>query len=102
MQRSRTAIINAAFKDALSKIVYRLAGEPDANTPEHDWVDGVSHDWFSKPKARREVLNLLEKYHLDESAIGAVAIRSRFSELEKFDRVLVALGLRLDKVLRAI
>jgi hypothetical protein len=102
LRRCKDAAINTAFKEVLSGIVYRLAGEPDPDTPQRDWVDAVSRDWFSKPKARKEVLELLDEFRLDESAIEAEAIRSRFSELEMFDRMLTLQESRLNKALRSI
>jgi hypothetical protein len=102
LRRCKVGIINTAFKEALSEIVYRLAGEPETGTPESEWVDRVCLDWFSKRAARKEVLELLEKFRLDESAIEAEAIRSRFSELEMFDRMLTLQESRLDKALRSI
>jgi hypothetical protein len=102
LRRCKDATINIAVKEALSGIVYRLAGEPDPATPQRDWVDAVSRDWFSKPKARKEVLELLDEFRLDESAIEAEAIRSRFSELEMFDKMLILLESRLNKALRSI
>ena len=102
LRRCKDATINTAFKEALSGIVYRLAGKPDPDTPQRDWVDAVSRDWFSKPKARKEVLQLLDEFRLDESAIEAEAIRSRFSELEMFDKMLTLQESRLNKALRSI
>ena len=102
LRRCKGATINIALKEALSGIVYRLAGEPDPDTPQRDWVDAVSRDWFSKPKARKEVLELLDEFRLDESAIEAEAIRSRFSELEMFDKMLTLQESRLNKALRSI
>ena len=51
-------------------------------TPKREWVDAVTNDWFSKPEARKEVLQLLKQFQLDESAIEAEAIRISFSEVE--------------------
>lgn len=69
VRRCKVAILNTAYKDAVREIVNHLAGSPDWGTTEREWVDAVSLDWFSKPKARKEVLKLLEEFHLDESAI---------------------------------
>jgi hypothetical protein len=102
LRRCKNVIINIAFKDALSEIVYRLAGEPELETPKREWVDNVCRDWFSKPEARKEVLELLDEFRLDESAIEAEAIQSRFSELEMFDKMLTLQESRLDKALRSI
>ena len=83
-------------------IVDRLLDHPAMGTAERKWVDAVSRDWFSKPTARKEVLELLDKFHLDELAIEAEAIRNEFSELEMLDRMLTILELRLNKALRSI
>ena len=102
LRRCKIAIVNTAFKNALSEIVYRLADEPEIDTPERDWVDVVVLDWFSKPKARKEVLQLLKRFRLDEFAIEAEAIRSVFSELEVLDKMLTLLESRRNKALRSI
>ena len=73
VQRCKVAIVNTAFKDALSEIVYRLAGEPEMGTPELEWVDRVCLDWFSKPEVRKEVLQLLAEFRLvDIEVLAAV------------------------------
>ena len=102
LRRCRAALVNMAFKDALSEIVYRLAGEPEMGTPKREWVDAVTKDWFSKPEARKEVLQLLRQFHLDESAVEAEAIRMCFSEIEMLDRMITLLESRRNKALRSI
>jgi hypothetical protein len=102
LRRCKNVIVNTAFKDALSEIVYRLAGEPELGTPKREWVDNVCRDWFSKPEARKEVLELLEEFHLDESAIEAEAIRGEFQDLETLDRMLTLQESRLNRALRSI
>jgi hypothetical protein len=102
LRRCKVAIVNIAFKAALSKTVYRLAGEPKMDTPEREWYEAIVIEWFSKPKARKEVLKLLAEFRLDESAIEAEAIRSVFSELEVLDRMLILQEARRNKALRSI
>ena len=102
LRRCKVAIVNIAFKNALSDIVYRLAGEPEVGTPEREWYEAIVLDWFSKPEARKEVLELLAEFRLDEFAIEAEAIRSVFSELEVLDRMLTLLESRRNKALRSI
>ena len=102
LRRCKVAIVNIAFKNALSHIVYRLAGEPKMDTPEREWYEAIVVDWFSKPEARKEVLQLLAEFHLDEFAIEAEAIRSVFSELEVLDKMLTLLESRRNKALRSI
>jgi hypothetical protein len=91
LRRCETAVVNIAFKHAVSHTVYRLAGEPRVGSPEREWYEGIV---VSKPKARKEVLKLLAEFRLDESAIEAEAIRSVFSELEVLDRMLSLLESR--------
>jgi hypothetical protein len=102
LRRCKVAIVNTAFKNALSKIVYCLAGEPETWSPERNRVDALVLDWFSKPKARKEVLQLLAEFRLDEFAIEAEAIRSVSSDLEVLDRMLTLLESRRNKALRSI
>jgi hypothetical protein len=102
LRRCKAVIVNTAFKNALSEIVHRLAGEPEMWTPERDRVDALVLDWFSKPKARKEVLQLLAQFRLDEFAIEAEAIRSVFSDLEVLDKMLTLLESRRNKALRSI
>jgi hypothetical protein len=102
LRHCKVAILNTAFKDALSNLVCDLAGRPAWGTPERSWTDTISLEWYSKPKARSEVLTLLKKFRLDESAIEAQAIQSRLSELETLDKMLTLLESRRDKALRSI
>ncbi len=71
-------------------------------TPEREWYEAIIVDWFSKPEARKEVLELLAEFRLDESAIEAEAIRSVFSELEVLDKMLTLQESRRNKALRSI
>jgi hypothetical protein len=102
LRRCKAVIVNIAFKDAVSWTVYRLAGEPDMGTPEREWVDAVVIDWFSKPKARKEVLQLLEQFDLDEFAIEAEAMRRVFEDLQLLDNMLTSLESRLNRAFRSI
>src|SRR5258707_14136025 len=69
LRRCKVVMVNTAFKNALSKIVYCLAGEPETWSSERNRVDALVRDWFSKPKARKDVLQLLAEFGLDELAI---------------------------------
>jgi hypothetical protein len=65
-------------------------------------VRGYRPRLFSKPEARKEVLQLLADFRLDELAIEAEAIRSVFSELEVLDKMLTLQESRRNKALRSI
>jgi hypothetical protein len=71
-------------------------------SPDREWFEAIILDWFSKPEARKEVLELLAEFRLDEFAIEAEAIRSVFSELEVLDKMLTLLESRRNKALRSI
>jgi hypothetical protein len=102
LRRCKVATINTGFRSAVWAVADDLLDHPGIGTAERKWLDDVSRDWFSKPTARQEVLELLGKFHLDESAIEAEAIRSTFSEIETLDQMLTLQELRLDKGLRSI
>jgi hypothetical protein len=101
-RRCKAAIINTAFKAALEKLVNRLAGYTDSDTPEREEREALVENWFSEPEAKKEVSELLAEYHLDESVIEAEAIRSRSEELEVLDRMLTSLESRRNRALRCI
>jgi hypothetical protein len=93
-------MVNTAFKKALSNIVSGLA-EPKMFTLGEQWYEAIARDWFSKPKTRKEILQLLAEFRLDEFAIEAEAIRCVLPELEVLDRMLT-LESRRNKALRSI
>jgi len=102
LRRCKIAIVNGDFRDALGSVVRELAGQPHSGTAEREWVDNLCFDWFSKPKAKKEVLNLLDQFRLDESAIEAKAIERNLSKLEVLDRMLTSLEARRNKALHMI
>ena len=51
LRRCKAVIVNLAFKNALSKLVYRLAGQPAMGTSGREWYEAVVLDWFSKAEA---------------------------------------------------
>jgi hypothetical protein len=61
-----------------------------------------SLDWYSKPKARGDVLKLLKKFGIDEWAIEAKALQNKLSVLETLDKMLTILESRRNKTLRSI
>jgi ATP phosphoribosyltransferase regulatory subunit HisZ len=97
LRRCKAAIVNAAFKGALSDLLSRLIDHPD-----WDNLKALVSDWFSEPTAKKEVSQLLAEYHLDETAIEGEAIRSRSAELEVLDRMLTSLESRRNRALRCI
>jgi hypothetical protein len=62
----------------------------------------TAQKWFTDRKSRKEVLELLHHFYLDESAIEAEAIRLAAPDLEVLDKLLASLEARRDKALRHI
>ena len=101
LRRCKAAIVNAAFKGALADLLDRLTGICNWGAPKEK-RNALVRDWFSEPKAKKEVSEILAKYQLDEFAIEAEAIRSRSEDLEVIDRMLTSLESRRNKALRCI
>ncbi|HKH02313.1 MAG TPA: hypothetical protein VKB08_16540, partial [Bradyrhizobium sp.] len=53
--------------------------------------------WFTDPNAE-----ILGRFHLDETAIEAEAVKSLMPELEVLDRMLMTLEVRRNRALRGI
>ena len=60
----------------------------------------LAQGWFTDDKeARKQILETLSRFELDESAIEAEAIRRSSSDLELLDRMLSSLESRRNKAL---
>src|SRR5262249_48734074 len=103
LRRSKTATINAAFRDALEQVLVQMLRQPgqDADDVEADAKE-LAFAWFTDQKVKKEVSELLRRFGLDESAIEAEAIRSSSSEIESLERMLASLEFRRDKALACI
>ena len=62
----------------------------------------LAFEWFTDPKAKRQVAEILNRFHLDETAIEAEAIRTVAADLELLDRMLMSLEVRRNRALRSI
>ena len=100
--RCRAAMINAAFEDALERLLVRLLGYVSADSPEGEERAALVRDWFSEPHAKGGISELLAQWHLDKSAIEAEAIRNQAAQLAGFDQMLSLAKSRRDKALRRI
>ncbi len=99
LRRSKAGIVNLAFRGALRKILWQLS---DHGSKIHNDSGKLSYDYFSDQDAKKRVLEFLQEFQLDESAIEAEAIRMSGDDLERFERVLASLEGRRNKVLRCI
>jgi len=100
LRRCKAGIINNGFRSALQTLLQRLLLSPD-------FLDQLTIDeeaarlamgWFVSKKCKKQVLAILNRQTLDETAIEAEAIRQSWSDLELIERMLMSLRSRLDKV----
>src|SRR5271167_4860260 len=59
LRRCREAMINTAFEDALERLLNRLLGFVNADSPEGEERAALVSDWFSEPHAKGEISELL-------------------------------------------
>src|SRR3954447_14845176 len=101
IHRCKAAMINTAFREALKNLLMQLWKEPGEPTPYEESQE-LAFAWFTDPKAKEEVAEILGRFQLDETAIEAEAIKSLAPELEVLDRMLMALEVRRNRALRGI
>jgi hypothetical protein len=94
LRRCKDTIINFAFRTGLERVLKQLLRQPG----QSEWFINNSEEirdlalrWFTDPKAKKEVSELLRKFQLDEIAIEAEAIRDSSQDLEQLDRMLRSL-----------
>jgi type IV secretory pathway VirB4 component len=111
--RCKVAIINSAYRSALDLLITRLSMQPNqykldereklAQTLERNKLaEDLAHAWFTDEDAKKRVSQLLNQFGLDESAIEAEAIKSRYTDLERLDRLLTSLESRRNRALRSV
>jgi hypothetical protein len=99
-RRSKTAIINLAFRAALKDLITQLLREPGQHAFQlGDQPDELARDWFSDPNVKKQIADLLREFEMDESAIEAEAIRRSTDDLERIDRLMASAEARRDKAL---
>ncbi|CAN7713296.1 hypothetical protein LJR220_007042 [Bradyrhizobium sp. LjRoot220] len=86
---------------AFQNLLVQLWNEPGEPTPYEDSQD-LALAWFTDPKAKEEVAEILGRFHLDETAIEAEAIKSLAAELEVLDRMLMTLEVRRNRAIRGV
>ena len=103
LRRCKALIINLAFRGALQELAVQLLRDPGQARFEVEGVaERLAKDWFAKDSAKEHMAQLLNCFHLDESAIEAEAIRRSAADIELLDKLLASLELRRDKALRRI
>lgn len=99
-RRAKTAIINTSFRAALQNLLAQLLRKPgqyDDYVP--DKAKALALAWFKNEKARKQVLQILSRFHLDETAIEAEAIRRSSSDLQLIEGLLASQELRRTRAL---
>jgi hypothetical protein len=104
LRRCKTNIINSAFREALRKLLRHLLTEGNYQDQivSNRRADDLAQDWFNSKGVKKEVLDILRQFHLDEAAIEAEAINQSLSDLELLDNMLASLRSRLDRTLRCV
>jgi hypothetical protein len=103
LRRCKVVIINSAFRSALEHVLTQLLKEPGQYDHEvKDKAQVLAQSWFTDQEAKKQVLETLSRFNLDESAIEAEAIRKSSSDLELLDRMLTSLESRRNKALGCI
>jgi hypothetical protein len=96
-QRCRTAMINTAYRPALTKLLC-----DDLCVIDEIPAAICADNWFKTKAGREEVMTLLKRYQLDEIAIEAEAIKLCGPELETLDRLIASAEQRRSRALRAV
>ena len=103
LRRSKAAIINLAFRDALTEIVMQLLRKPGEYKHElKDRAEDLAREWFSDSNVRKQISELLQEFDLDETALEAEAFRKSADDLEGIDRLMASAEARRDKALVCI
>ena len=102
LRRSWTSIINSAFGPALRRLLVELLPRDLLFEPDESEAAELALGWFSDEKGRDKVLEILERHHLDETAIEAEAIRLRLPDLERMDKLITSRECQRDKTLQGI
>jgi hypothetical protein len=103
LRRSKAAIINSAFRAALTGVVTQLLLKPGGlEYAVHDDAEKLAYEWFSDPNVKKQIAGLLREFDLDETAIEAEAFRRSADDLERIDRLMASSEARRDKALVCI
>jgi hypothetical protein len=101
LRRARTGITNAAWRDALESILEQCLREPGRYAVGGE-ARKLAHDWFTDSNAKKQVVEVLRRFGLDESAVEGEAIRKSADDLERIDRLMASAEARRDKALVCI
>ena len=69
LRRTKAATINTAFRAALKNLLVQFWKNPVEMAPYQE-SEVLAFEWFTDPKAKRQVAEILNRFHLDETAIS--------------------------------
>jgi len=104
LRRVKTNFINAARRQGVRRLLSSLIEcwrELDSSQRSSE-IYRLTEQWFGDEGDKREVLEILKRFRLDEFAIEATTMLSAAEDLDKIDRLLVSLESRLNKALRSL
>jgi hypothetical protein len=103
LRRCKALIVSLAFRGALQELATQLLRDPKQfRFDVEKKAEELATDWFVKDSAKKKMAELLNHFHLDESAVEAEAIRRSAADMELLDKLLASLESRRDKALRRI
>jgi hypothetical protein len=101
LRHVKTGVINAALRKGLEKLLQGLMPLEGNEMDLHQWlveIKWLADQWFVGDESdKKEVLEILKRFKLDESAIEAAAVQFAAPELEKIDRLIASQEARLSK-----
>ena len=103
-RRVKTNLINSARRPGVKKLLEFLiecSRELDYAQRETE-IYRLTEQWFSDESDKNEVLEIFERFGLDQSAIEAAAVRFAARDLEKLDRLMASQEARLSRALRLL
>ena len=102
LRRCKVVIINVAFSSELKHLLAQLLGLSQLRFDAEHKAQALANGWFTDQEVKKQVLETLSRFDLDESAIEAEAIRRSSSDLELLDGMLTSLESRRNKALGCV
>jgi hypothetical protein len=103
-RRMKTGLLNNAFVEALTSILYRIMLPPSLQQlpGRHHVATLLAYEWSIFEETKRRVAGFLEEAGLNDSEIEAEAYKIAADDLEKIDRMANSAQAGRDRAIRAI
>jgi hypothetical protein len=101
LRRCMVGIINSSFRSGLRNLLAKLYSDLDLNLRLKQ-AEALASGWFSDKETKKEVLQILSQFHLDESAVEAAAVESCLHDIERIQLLLTSLEMRRTRALRCL